>query len=440
LEGLHACILGKCKKPGAQKPPQGGSAGRWAQPLCTAGMQAVSSTCAAIGAGAYSTVYFPGISLTSPHAPAVDRVSKVFDRDNGSMHCLAEWCRARLVGRLDPLRTFTVVMYGLGPLCPNPFTTVANDCVYQLSMAHGGLALGTSPVSLADMFAALGPLLLGLHTLHTAGLVHLDVKMNNLLYDPVAKKINLVDFGQMRTVTDPFLFHKPSTDFQYYLENHLAKQVLVDSEAFTTGEANMLATAAEEARTDRWSCSLADFTALYHGHMEYFIYPPEIRLYNHCHASAGAAGFSPSALAHCMHLYDVMCSWTFRKSWTRLTLAQHLLEKYGPGPYLDDLASLRYDSVLPQFQEFARKIDPARPDATKIDMYSLGATLLMVLSRSERTGGVTSLGVLNALMALVRLLLDLDPTTRPSALAAHAQHAHLRSALSKPDPVVADAC
>lgn len=170
-----------------------------------------------IGEGAYGCVYKPSIPCNSTNSSVkssvpTNAIGKVFLDDPNA---LSEKKLYNSVDKIDPNHEFTLPLYSA---CTVSLPKNINKCglitntsrkYSQLVYKNGGISIGNimtkqkSPKIFLKIFNALLPILTGLKTLTNGGLIHQDIKPDNILLDQ-SGKIWLIDFGLMTRINDVF--------------------------------------------------------------------------------------------------------------------------------------------------------------------------------------------------------------------------------------------
>jgi serine/threonine protein kinase len=200
-----------------------------------------SSGGAYVASGSYACTFSPPLSCT-PHAHTTKskalktfrnrKIGKVFEDSDDA---LREAEIQRIIHAVDPKNTFTVKYVGrcrISAISPQDEIgscdkDIQNNKNMQLIYGYGGQDLWkvigstgkgrNTNDTFVKLFLKFEPLFRGVHRLNSIGYLHLDIKVENIVYD--GNRLSLVDFGLMNTKSQ--MMSKSQTshlsyDYPYY--------------------------------------------------------------------------------------------------------------------------------------------------------------------------------------------------------------------------------
>lgn len=187
-----------------------------------------------IGSGSYGCAIKPGFSCSATNEVVDKSISKLFSEE---MAYKEEVDINRRVALLDKNYKFTLKMISNCQITPayiNSNVTDINKCkiienkskIYQIVYEYGGMDLhklfiqshiisAYPNLNIYEFFKKVNEILKGLELLLKNGLVHRDIKMENILYN--GEKIILIDFGLLTTVGE--VYNKRNLELYYDVEN-----------------------------------------------------------------------------------------------------------------------------------------------------------------------------------------------------------------------------
>jgi len=179
-----------------------------------------------IATGTYGCVYDPGVSCKrkaiNKEKPSdkTPIVSKLFLTPR---EAVLEDRLNKIVEKIDPDGLFTLRSFGQ---CAYPKGSISDKqlkkCiglpdanVHQIVYEHGGIPLSKAIklYTFEEMFVALGPVIKGLVKLKNNGMVHMDIKHENIVFNRNTRKMSLIDFGLCRPMNR--VYYKSYSAFMY---------------------------------------------------------------------------------------------------------------------------------------------------------------------------------------------------------------------------------
>jgi len=161
--------------------------------------------------GTYGCVMRPAI--TCDKSPRLDetKVSKLFKKESSASE--EKRTHVRVIEKLDPKNTFTLKLSGKcftvdDTFDPHEINKCKNFSDYEKNRAShpqlvydfGGMDLShaAKQINFEVLFAAMWRIFKGLIILEQKGYTHLDIKPENIVYNPTTDKMALIDFGLTR--------------------------------------------------------------------------------------------------------------------------------------------------------------------------------------------------------------------------------------------------
>jgi len=213
-----------------------------------------------LGNGNYGLVISPAVNISSfweqVFKNTSNEIGKIYKICNGKSYIeevLYEYNILKYIMQIENYNTFTVSMnsvccfklidyikdeYILEKL--NYDKEINKDIVvYQISFDYGGKSINkiTNSMSFIDSINMLIKFYKGIKTLHDNNIIHRDIKPTNVLYDPIQKKLNIIDFGLYcftdevynleisdYLLKDMYMYHPPEFYLYYYLKSKNIKQ------------------------------------------------------------------------------------------------------------------------------------------------------------------------------------------------------------------------
>ncbi len=189
-----------------------------------------------IGSGSYGCAIKPGFSCSLNNEIVDKSISKLFSKE---MAYKEEVEINRKVALLDKNNKFTLKMISNCQITPayiNSNVSNINNCkiienqpkIYQIVYEYGGMDLhklfiqshiisAYPNLNIYDFLKKVIEILKGLELLLKNGLVHRDIKMENILYN--GEKIILIDFGLLTTVDE--VYNERNLELYYDLDNKI---------------------------------------------------------------------------------------------------------------------------------------------------------------------------------------------------------------------------
>lgn len=190
-----------------------------------------------VGEGSYGCVFSPPPKCNEKKQNKTTSrglIGKVF-RHTDNAH--DERKQQDIVHLIDPTGDFTIPLIGECTVSVFKDTDEVLKCrliskagirdkYAQLVYKKGGQDLNDVAKSMANatdlrrknafvrMFFALRPIIAGVGKVHSAGYVHSDLKLDNMLWDDKTRKLTLIDFGLMTKVGD--VFNKTNKELLLY--------------------------------------------------------------------------------------------------------------------------------------------------------------------------------------------------------------------------------
>lgn len=236
-------------------------------------------------------------------------------------------------------------------------SAMTNDAFHMVKMKRGGVTLDqylhTHRTTPHDFVEMMKPVITGLKMLHKNGMVHHDLKFDNILYSPGKKVTNIIDFGLMQrqeTVFDPSV--------NRYLYSN------------------------------------------------YWLHPPEYRIAQqvHSHPSKPTDDDGRALCQEVMTTIDV-----YFEDYAPATLRELIVNQAFRYTCAYEEAFLGYMKAV--WRAKGSKLDFMRKQAHKIDIYSLGITMIYMSQLLHFRGS----GARVKWMEAMKLFVHPDPRKRPSA-------------------------
>jgi serine/threonine protein kinase len=168
-----------------------------------------------IGEGTYGCTFYPHLPCTDK-STYPDSIGKIFSRKSSLQD---EQRLNDKILKIDPEGRFTLPFNGVctvdakrisvqDKMSPcEKFTPRQKQLIYKyggidLKKFYKTYAIAHPDVFIDDIIPLLLPLLDGITTLVQSGLVHTDIKPDNMVYDPKKKQLFLIDFGLLTKMQD----------------------------------------------------------------------------------------------------------------------------------------------------------------------------------------------------------------------------------------------
>lgn len=167
-----------------------------------------------VAAGTYACTFSPPLSCGRVKSHSHQKLGKVFENSDAAIQ---EAEIQNIIQKVDPNNLFTVKYYGKCRIAGvNPEDEIEScskdirvNKNIQLTYEYGGKALwdvialykgSNSNDKFFKLFLKFEPLFRGVQRLNDMGYLHLDIKLENIVFD--GTKLSLIDFGLMKSVKE----------------------------------------------------------------------------------------------------------------------------------------------------------------------------------------------------------------------------------------------
>lgn len=185
-----------------------------------------------VASGTYACTFSPPLSCGRVKSHSQQKLGKVFESSDAAIQ---EAEIQSIIRKVDPNNLFTVKYFGKCKIAGINQEDDMESCSkdirvnrnIQLTYEYGGKALwdvialykgtSTSNDKFVKLFLKFEPLFSGVKRLNDMGYLHLDIKLENIVFDSI--KLSLIDFGLMKNISEMMSKIQKSLlsyDYPYY--------------------------------------------------------------------------------------------------------------------------------------------------------------------------------------------------------------------------------
>jgi serine/threonine protein kinase len=202
-----------------------------------------------IKSGSYGCVYRPNFQCATDATdiyPRYEYISKAFSDEEACDNEIA--IQESFVNVVDPQHHFTIPMIATGTVSDSAdVNIIADKLPWKPSYKHivfeyGGLDLRDMakyhPIHTAQVIMWMEPLFKGIRVMNHRGIVHQDIKMQNILIASEKKRASLIDFGLCKKKRDIFgtdNLRRLRHEYPTYPGEYLLAAMLIHGQSNTIG-------------------------------------------------------------------------------------------------------------------------------------------------------------------------------------------------------------